>query len=724
MGIFDERIQKKNRLEDEMFVEAFQKLAGVVVGQKAENTLESERLRMLSVMEELGKSLNISIPYTSNPEPTVEWYQEHYFRPQGIMWRSVRLKENWYEDAAGVMLGFLKDGRPVALIPAWDRGCFYKDLDSGRRIRVTSALAEQFQEEAILYYRPLPMRKIDTKDIWNFIRSSVSSGELLMLLAATIAALLLGIVTPVMTKVLTSNVTQFGDTRLLTVILVILLLVTAAAFLVTAMKQLLLARISSKVAIPLQAAFMMRLLSAPAGELKAFSAGDLGTRIGSLYGSLKTLMNMFLSIMLTAACSLICIPQMIYYAPAPALIAIAVTVVLVILYVFVIRLRSAVSENRMTYHAEESGLTYALIDGMQKIILSGAEKRAFSVWARVYRNSIRSIYDPPLLLKVFGVLTPAVLLLGTMGIYPVAVRTAVPPSAFYAFLSSYAILTGALTMISASAVNFADALPIFRMLRPVMDFAPEIDGKKEVVQRLRGNISLQNVTFRYSESMPPVLENLNIEIRRGEYVGIVGTTGSGKSTIFRLLLGFEKPDHGEILYDGKKLSSLDVTSLRRKIGTVLQNGEVFQGTILSNITVSGTNLTEDDAWRAAEIAGIADDIRAMPMKMNTPLPDSGRGISGGQKQRLLIARAVATKPSVLFFDEATSALDNVTQKAVSDAIGGMDCTRIVIAHRLSTVQNCDRILCLDQGHIVEEGTYEELMQKDGFFAELVKRQQI
>ena len=176
---------------------------------------------------------------------------------------------------------------------------------------------------------------------------------------------------------------------------------------------------------------------------------------------------------------------------------------------------------------------------MQKIILSGAEKRAFSVWARVYRNSIRSIYDPPILLKIFGVLTPAVLLLGTMGIYPVAMRTAVSPSDFYAFLSSYAILTGTFTMISSSAVNFADALPIFRMLMPVMEFAPEIDGKKEVVQRLRGNISLQNVTFRYSESMPPVLENLSIEIRRGEYVGIVGTTGSGKSTIFRLLLGFE-----------------------------------------------------------------------------------------------------------------------------------------------------------------------------------------
>lgn len=707
-----------------MFVEAFRKLSGIVAGKSPDSALDSERLRLRSAMEDLGKSLNISIPYTSNPEPTIAWYQEHYFRPQGIMWRPVQLKEKWYEDAVGVMLAFLDDGRPVALIPAWNSGCFYKDPDSGRRIRITPKLAARFKPEATLYYRPLPMRKIDTRDIWDFIRASVSYKEILALFAATVVALLLGMVTPMMTKRLTSSVTQLADLRLLTVILFILLFVTAASFLVTAMKQLVLARISTKVAIPLQAAFMMRLLTAPAGELKEFSAGDLGVRIGSMYVSLKNLMNMYLSIMLTAVCSLACIPQMLYYAPAPAMVALVVAAALIVLYDVAIRKRAAVSENRMAYHAEESGLTYALIDGMQKIILSGAEKRAFSVWARVYRNSMRSIYDQPLLLKVFGVLTPVVLLLGTIGTYPIAVRTAVVPSSFYAFLSSYAILTGALTMISTSAMNYADALPIFHMLKPVMDFVPEISGQREVVQRLRGNISLRGITFRYSESMPPVLDNLNIEIHRGEYVGIVGTTGSGKSTIFRLLLGFEKPDHGEILYDGKKLSSLDVTSLRRKIGTVLQNGEVFQGTILSNITVSGTDLSEEDAWAAAETAGIAEDIRRMPMKMNTPLPDSGRGISGGQKQRLLIARAIAAKPSVLFFDEATSALDNVTQKAVSDAIGEMACTRVVIAHRLSTVQHCDRILCLDQGHIVEEGTYDELMAKNSFFAELVKRQQI
>ena len=622
------------------------------------------------------------------------------------------------------MLATLEDGSPVALLPAWNKGCYYRDPDTGRKVRVTAKIAGRIRPEATLYYRPLPMRRLEKKDIWEFIRASVSFPELLELLGTTVGALLLSMVTPVMTKLLTSNVTEFGDLRLLSVILVVLLLVTAAFFMVTAMKQLILARIGTKVAIPLQAAFMMRVLSAQPGEMRAFSAGDLGSRIGLMYENLKTLLNMFLSILLTAACSFICFPQMFFYAAGPALIALAATLLLIVLYVFVIRTRYIVSRNRMRYQAQESGLTYSLIEGMQKIILSGAEKRAFSVWARVYRNAMNTVYNPPLLLKVFSVLTPVILLAGTIGIYPVAVRDSVPPSSFYAFLSSYGILTGALTMISANAVGFADALPVFTLLKPIMDAAPEIGDEKEVVQRLKGNIALRNVTFRYTEEMPPVLENLNLEIHSGEYVGIVGATGSGKSTILRLLLGFEKPDHGEILYDGRKLSSLDVPSVRRKIGTVLQDGEVFQGTILSNITVGGADLTEDDAWKAAETAGIAEDIRRIPMKMYTPLPANGRGISGGQKQRLLIARAVAPKPAILFFDEATSALDNVTQKAVSDAIGEMSCTRLVIAHRLSTIQNCDRIFCLDQGHIVESGSYEELMRKNGFFAEFVKRQQI
>jgi ABC-type bacteriocin/lantibiotic exporter with double-glycine peptidase domain len=224
--------------------------------------------------------------------------------------------------------------------------------------------------------------------------------------------------------------------------------------------------------------------------------------------------------------------------------------------------------------------------------------------------------------------------------------------------------------------------------------------------------------------MPPVLDGLSLKIRPGQYVAIVGRTGCGKSTLMRILLGLETPDKGAIYYDRQDISKIDLKSLRRKIGVVMQNGKLFSGDIYSNIVISAPQLTVDDAWEAAEIAGIADDIRKMPMGMNTIISESGREISGGQRQRIMIARAIAPKPRILMFDEATSALDNITQKKVSQALDSLKCTRIVIAHRLSTIMQCDRILVLDNGKIIEDGSYDELIAQKGFFAELIERQQL
>ena len=232
------------------------------------------------------------------------------------------------------------------------------------------------------------------------------------------------------------------------------------------------------------------------------------------------------------------------------------------------------------------------------------------------------------------------------------------------------------------------------------------------------------MTFRYTEDMPPVLDDLSLKIRPGQYVAIVGKTGCGKSTLMRIMLGFETPQKGAVYYDGRDLSRIDLKPLRRRIGAVMQNGKMFTGDIFSNITISAPWLTLDDAWEAAEIAGLSDDISAMPMGMHTLISEGQGGISGGQRQRLLIARAVAPKPRILMFDEATSALDNLTQKQVSEALDRMKCTRIVIAHRLSTIRQCDRIIVLDKGKIVEDGSYDELIEKDGFFAELVARQRL
>jgi ABC-type bacteriocin/lantibiotic exporter with double-glycine peptidase domain len=262
------------------------------------------------------------------------------------------------------------------------------------------------------------------------------------------------------------------------------------------------------------------------------------------------------------------------------------------------------------------------------------------------------------------------------------------------------------------------------MVKPILETVPEVSEGKQMVTRLSGAIEMNNVSFRYSENMPPVLDDLSLKIRPGQYVAIVGRTGCGKSTLMRLLTGFETPQKGAIYYDGKDLNTLDLKSLRKQIGVVMQNGKLFQGDIYSNIVISAPQLTLDDAWNAAEMAGIADDIRQMPMGMFTLISEGSGGISGGQRQRLMIARAIAPNPKILMFDEATSALDNISQKVVSDSLERLKCTRIVIAHRLSTIRQCDRIIVLDQGKIIEDGTYEQLIAQNGFFAELVARQRL
>jgi len=261
------------------------------------------------------------------------------------------------------------------------------------------------------------------------------------------------------------------------------------------------------------------------------------------------------------------------------------------------------------------------------------------------------------------------------------------------------------------------------MARPIIEEEQEDNGK-EIVENLDGRIRFEDVSFRYDDQSGLVLKNFSLDIHSGEYLGIVGKTGCGKSTIVRLLLGFEKPVSGNIYFGDKNINEINLQSLRSKIGSVLQNGGIFHADIMSNILITAPNLGEKEAWEAAEIAGIAEDIRNMPMGMRTVISEGQGGISGGQKQRIMIARAIINKPKILVFDEATSALDNRTQKSISDAIGNLKCTRVVIAHRLSTIKNCDRILYLEQGEIVEEGTYDELIEKKGKFFELIERQRV
>lgn len=405
----------------------------------------------------------------------------------------------------------------------------------------------------------------------------------------------------------------------------------------------------------------------------------------------------------------------------PALLLLLITVAVSFLSTF---LQMGITQKQMELSAKESGMSYALISGIQKIKLSGAEKRAFARWGELYAKEAELSYNPPLFLKLNSVISLAISLIGAIIMYYAAIVGNVCVADYYAFHTAYGMVSGAFLSLTSIALSVARIRPILEMAKPLMDAVPEVAEGKQVITRLSGAIELNNVSFRYQENMPLVVDNMSLKIRPGQYVAIVGATGCGKSTLMRLMLGFETPQRGAVYFDGKDLTTIDLKSLRRKVGVVMQNGKLFQGDIYSNITISAPWLTLDEAWEAAELAGIADDIRAMPMGMHTMISEGSGGISGGQRQRLMIARAIAPKPKILMFDEATSALDNLTQKKVSESLDGLKCTRLVIAHRLSTIRQCDRILVLDQGKIIEDGTYEELLEKSGVFAMLVARQRL
>jgi ATP-binding cassette subfamily C protein len=369
-----------------------------------------------------------------------------------------------------------------------------------------------------------------------------------------------------------------------------------------------------------------------------------------------------------------------------------------------------------------------LLSGIAKLKVVGAEVRAFGVWARLFGEQRRLRFRTRTLggrLMVFNAAYPA---LCTMLLFDAILSRAGTPGAlttgeFLAFVAAFNVCLGATLTTSSTLINSLGVVPMYEQIRPILATLPEVSAGKHAPGELSGAVELQHVHFRYQADGPEVLHDVSVRIQPGEFVAFVGPSGSGKSTLFRMLLGFELPEAGSIHYDGQELSGLDIQAVRRQIGVVLQQGRLMAGDIFTNI-VGSSLATLDDAWEAARMAGLDDDVRAMPMGMHTMISEGGGTLSGGQRQRLMIARALVNRPRILLFDEATSALDNRTQDIVTQSLSRLQTTRVVIAHRLSTIVNADRIHVIQAGRVVESGTCAELLARDGTFAEMAKRQLI
>ena len=724
MGWFDNQIRQRKQSDQDRFEDSILRMASVVVGNRYGDSLADGRIITKHAIDDILKYYHckpVDIP-ESLKEP--EEQLEYALRPYGLMYRVVELKENWFKDGFGPVIAFREeDGVPVALFPKELVGYYFRD-SNGKKITVNKKNMKEFVREAICFYRPLPLRSIGIPDLLLFLKNCVNIGDLIIVFGFNLLSTLVGLLMPGITKIMAGFVLESGKPSLLWGTAVFMLCVAVSTRLIEIVDTMAGTRLEIKTSIPVDSAMMMRIMSLPASFFKKYSAGELSSRSQAVNQLCSLMMGTALSTGLTAFTSLLYVTKIFQYTPAltvPAVVVVAATVVMMILTSLVQIKRS---RDMMECNVKESGLTYALISGVQKIKLAGAEKRAFAKWADTYSKGAALTYNPPMFIKINSTIQTAITLAGTIVIYYTAVMSRVSPAEYLAFNAAYGMLMGAFTSMAGTVLQVAQIKPVLEMAEPFLKAEPEISDGREILTRLSGAIELNNVYFRYNEDMPYVVDGLSLKIRQGEYVAIVGKTGCGKSTLVRLLLGFEKPEKGAIYYDGKDINKVDLRSLRRRIGTVTQDGGLFQGDIYSNIVISAPHLTLDDAWKAAEMAGIADDIRAMPMGMQTLISEGQGGISGGQKQRIMIARAIAPNPKILIFDEATSALDNKTQRQVAEALDSLKCTRIVIAHRLSTIKNCDRILVLNEGKILEEGTYEQLIDKNGYFAQLVERQRL
>lgn len=725
MSWFDEQIKQRKLNDKAGFEASFARMASAVMGERVLSAYADDTALTKSAVEDVLKSFHLKPGRVPDRVDDPEEQLEYMLRPHGIMYRRVALSDDWYKDAFGPMIARrIDDGSAVALLQDGMSGYSFYDTHEQKRRRIDKDTAKLFDGEAICFYRPFPLRSMSMKDMLSYIMRTVSAADQAMLIAAAVIVTLLGTFMPRFQNLLLSNVLNKGNLRVLAAAGGFFISFSVSLTLFGIVKTMLLDRIMTKTQFSVEAAVMMRVLSLPADFFHDYGTGELAQRVQYMGSLSRSIMTVIYSTGLTALLSLVYVVQIRTFAPAlmwPAIGIISATIAATVALSF---LSLRIARARMEKDAKVGSLSYAMISGLQKIKLSGAEKRAFAKWAEGYSESAALQYDLPWYLRVSGTIPVAIGLIGTIILYALAIDTGISAADYFSFNTAYGMVMGAFQSMAGIALTIAQIRAVLDMAKPIMEAEPEIAEDKEVVSHISGGIELSHVSFRYREGAPLVVKDMSLKIRPGQYVAIVGRTGCGKSTLMRLLLGFEKPEKGAIYYDGKDIRKLDMKSLRRRIGVVMQNGRLIAGSIFENVAIACPNLTLDEAWDACEKAGIAEDIRQMPMGMHTMVSEGSGGISGGQRQRLMIARAIAGKPRILMFDEATSALDNRTQRQVTEALDALKCTRLIIAHRLSTIRQCDRILVLEGGCIIEDGTYEELMERNGFFAELVERQKV
>jgi NHLM bacteriocin system ABC transporter ATP-binding protein len=638
--------------------------------------------------------------------------------------RRVALRGAWWRQDNGPLVAFLAENkRPVALLPTSSAAYELHDVVAGTRAPVTPLAAARLEPLAYRFYRTLPSRVLCGGDLLKFVARGCAPDLVRLVLVGLLGALL-GTVPPLATGLVFEHVIPRADRGQLWQVSVGLVVAAFAAVAAQRVRGLALLRLGGRAQGELEAAVWDRVLNLPNRFFRDYPAGDLAERAMGISAIRHVLDANVLTSLLAGLMALGNLAVLFLYSGTLALVATGLVLGAVAITAGVGYLRVRQEAERLSWQGRVSGLLLQLLNGIAKLRVAGAEGRAFARWAAAFSGQRRAALKQRQGANVLATFNATFVIFASMALYAAAVwahPAGLGTGQFLGVSAAFGGLLGASLGLCSAAVCALGVVPLFERMRPILQTRPEVDEPRESPAPLTGDIEVSHVNFRYAADGPLILNDLSLRVAPGEFVALVGPSGCGKSTLLRLLLGFETAESGSVAYDGKDLAALDVRQVRRQIGAVLQNGRLLPGSIQENI-LGSFDLGLEDAWEAARMAGLAPDIEQMPMGMQTLIGEGACTLSGGQRQRLLIARAVVNRPRVLFFDEATSALDNHTQAVVSRSLERLKCTRVVIAHRLSTVANADRIVVLEGGRVVQSGIYGELMTQPGPFANLARRQ--
>ena len=646
-------------------------------------------------------------------------------RVSGFICRDILLEENWFKRDVGPFLAFRSDNKqPVVCLPQKNGKYLMWEPAADQYTRINEHIAAQLDPRATIFYRPFPREAITLKKLISFALQDLNWRDVANILLFALLGTLVGLLTPYLNEQLFDLFIPLGDAPGLQGVCAVVLACSLGNITFTVVKNLANFRALNRMKYSVQAAVLDRLFNLPESFFRSYDSADLGQRVMGISQVFSVLSTTVVNVGFTAIFSLMYLWRMFKYSRKLSWMSIWMLLATMVIIILMGRRELKYEREQMELDGQMASVMFQFLSGISKLRIAGAENRALYEYLRHYTNFRKLEIRKGKYNLLLTILSGTVGTVFSMVFYYIMIHRSLDLSvgAFMGFTTAFGSFSTAM-MELVSAYLQANAIgPTFERMKPILETLPEQREDMEMPGDLTGTIEVSNVTFAYDEDSPPIIKDLSLQIKMGEYIGIVGSSGCGKSTLLKLLLGFEKPQTGRIYYDGRDIDGIDKRELRKRFGVVLQNGGLITGSIHDNITITTPSATLEQVKQAVHDAGLEKDVADMPMGLHTVLSEGDGSISGGQKQRILIARAIVGKPKILFFDEATSALDNATQAAICESLDHLNATRIVIAHRLSTIIRCDRIFVMDAGQIVEEGNFEQLMEKKGLFYNLASRQ--